>query len=47
VWKVIGENFLQLNAVMKNRFPLIVEEKPVMSSSGVFLSIGGGVSGLD
>jgi len=40
--KLIGENFLQLNVVLKGtNFPLIVEDKPVMSTSGMFSSIGG------
>lgn len=41
VWKLVGENFLQLKVVLKRTFPTIVEDKPVMNSVTLWSNIGG------
>jgi len=38
---VIGENFLQLNVLLKQMYPTVVEDRPVMNSDKLMASIGG------
>ena len=42
---LISENFLQLNVVLKRNFPLVVEDKPAMTTQ-ILMSNIGGVSSL-
>ena len=41
MWTLIGENFLQLNVIMKHKFPVIIEDKPAMTSEKMWSNIGG------
>jgi len=41
---LIGENFLQLNVVLKRNFPLVVEDKPAMTTQILMSNIGGVLS---
>jgi len=41
VWSLIGENFLQLNVVLQRSFPMVVEDKPVMTLDKLLSQIGG------
>jgi len=41
---LIRENFLQLNVVLKRNFPLVVEDKPAMTTQILLSNIGGVLS---
>jgi len=41
---LIGENFLQLNVVLKRNFPLVVEDKPAMTTEILLSNVGGVLS---
>ena len=41
---LVSENFLQLNVVLKRNFPLVVEDKPAMTTQILLSNIGGAMS---
>jgi len=41
---LISENFLQLNVLLKRNFPLVVEDKPAMTTEILLSNVGGVLS---
>jgi len=41
---LIGENFLQLNVMLRRNFPLVVEDKPAMTIQILLSNVGGVLS---